>query len=94
MFTTRLLKQGYKQSECVFNYTQRQRINDTTDESNTRHTRYIKVKYNSVHGLHLATRKMVNRYRNIKLLSTNNKKLKEILITKRKMHNKIGKITT
>ena len=93
LFTTRLVKQGYKQSECKFNYTQKQCTNHATYDDNTKHTRFVKVKYNSVHGLHLATRKVVSRYKNIRLLNTNNRKLREILITKRKMHDKIGKFS-
>ena len=88
LFTTRLIKQGYKNSECIF---RRKPANNSNTHDST-NKRFVKVKYNSVHGLYLATRNIVNKYKNIKLLCTNNKKLKEILVTKRKMHNKIGKL--
>ena len=90
LFRTRLLKQGYKKSECVFDVKNREHTHRDTDY---KYKRFVKTKYNSVHGLQATTRKIVNTYRNIKLLNTNNKKLREILITKRKMHDKIGKLT-
>ena len=92
LFNIRLNKQGYKEGECRYN----RKVNRTRPEFDARTKKIIKIKFCQSHGLNIATNKIIKKakyHRNRKLMTvhTNNKKLKEILLTKKKLHTKISR---
>ena len=97
LFTIRLMKQGYSKDECKINRRSNRDPNTLLDHDlEFRNKKIVKIIFNKSHGLHLAARNIVKRYKscnkNTILLNKNNRKLKEILLTKHKLHDKIGNL--
>lgn len=91
LFNIRLRKQGYKTTEC------REYINNnqTKQAIDTKHMKIVKIRFTEAHGLNLAAKQIIRKSkyfksRKIMGVNVNNKKLKQILLTKKKLHNKIG----
>ena len=94
----RLRKQGYSCNEMKLwyrNYKIKHKpIAKAADDGKIH--RYIKVTNENALNLHRVARKIIRKYRNnktynFKLVFINKKKLKELTLTKAKLHNKIGK---
>lgn len=93
LFKIRLYKQGYKFQECMYNRKNKR----AKPEIDIGCKKLIRIVFNKSHGLNLAAKSIVRKskyHRNRKLMTVNknNKKLKEILLTKKQLHNKIGKL--
>ena len=93
----RLHKQGYSYNELKLWYRnykiEHKPIARAADDGKI--YRYIKVTNENALNLHRVARKIIRKYRNnktynFKLVFTNKKKLKELTLTKAKLHNKIG----
>ena len=90
LFDIRLRKQGYNTKDITL------RKNTTPKPPlDLSQVKIIKIPFYDSHGLNVAVKKMINRSKTIRgkkllLVNTNKSKLKQLLLTKRKLHNKIG----
>ena len=96
LFNIRLSKQGYSKQDLS---TTRNITSNPKLPLDLSQVKIIKIPFNEAHGLNIAIKKIINRsktLRNRKLLlvNTNRPKLKQILLTKRKLHVKIGNALT
>ena len=91
------MKQGYNYNECRYSKKHNSNTNKLSESRlDFKNKKIIKIIFNGSHGLNLAARHILKKYKlcnqNAILINKNNKKLREILLTKRKLHNKIGKM--
>ena len=94
----RLRKQGYSYNEMKlwYKYNKTKQKSISANNNDNRIYKYIKVTNENAINLHTIAKKIIRKYRtntkyNFRLVFTNKKKLKELTLTKAKLHNKIGK---
>ena len=91
-----LHKQGYSYNEMKLWYRNYEIKHKPISKADDKIYRYIKITNENALNLHRVARKIIRKYRNnrtynFKLVFTNEKKLKELTLTKAKLHNKIRK---
>ena len=97
LFQIRLEKQGYKPNEVKkhMRFTGK-RVNKYTRDGESRRPKFIKIKNNRATILNKTTKIIINKYNrlnaNIVTVHKNDLKLKQILLTKYRLHKKIGNI--
>ena len=91
LFTTRLVKQGYKPQECVYKRTYKQKRSPLQIKDK----KIVKIVFNQSHGFNMAAKQIIKKAiscQNRKILTVYrvNKKTRQVLLTKKSLHSKIG----